>query len=220
MRAMNATGNSFTPPANAGARVTLGRIFQTFLMAGAISFGGGVVAYLREYIVSDAQWLDDDGFLDALEISQALPGLNSVNLSVIVGDKLRGIPGAMVAVLGMVGPGAIMIMVAGVVWGAQAHNPGVKYFLIGVAAAAVGLLSTVTLQLGSKQFAKPLDLGIILAAFVAVSLLHLPLYLVLLIIGPTAVWLYRPGVQDEGIRERARHLRERLRHRHAMYIRQ
>ncbi len=220
MRAMNATGKSLTPPINAGARVTLGRIFRTFLMAGAISFGGGVVAYLREYVVSDTQWLDDEGFLDALEISQALPGLNSVNLSVIVGDKLRGIPGAIVAVLGMVGPGAIMIMLMGVAWGAQAHNPGVKYFLIGVAAAAVGLLSTVTLHLGSKQFAKPLDLGIMLAAFVAVSLLHLPLYLVLLIIGPTAVWLYRPGVQDEGIQERARHLRERLRHRHAMYIRQ
>ena len=160
MRAMNATGNSFTPPANAGARVTLGRIFQTFLMAGAISFGGGVVAYLREYIVSDAQWLDDDGFLDALEISQALPGLNSVNLSVIVGDKLRGIPGAIVAVLGMVGPGAIMIMVAGVVWGAQAHNPGVKYFLIGVAAAAVGLLEhghSATGQQAIRQAAGPRD---------------------------------------------------------------
>ena len=88
-----------------------------------------------------------------------------MNLSVIVGDKLRGIPGAIVSGSRDGGAGCIMIMVAGVVWGAQAHNPGVKYFLIGVAAAAVGLLSTVTLQLGSKQFARPLDLGIILAAF-------------------------------------------------------
>ncbi len=191
----------------------------TFLMAGAISFGGGVVAYLREYIVSDNKWLDDDGFLDALEISQALPGLNSVNLSVIAGDKLRGIPGAIAAVLGMVLPGAIIIMVFGVAWGAQAHNPNVKYFLIGVAAAAVGLLSTVTLQLGSKQFAKPLDLGIIVAAFAAISLLRFPLYLVLLLIGPAAVWLYRPSVQGKGMGERAHHLRERLRSRHVMYIR-
>jgi len=216
MRAMNATEKSFDPQSS---RVSLSRIFRTFLMAGAISFGGGVVAYLREYIVSDNNWLDDDGFLDGLEISQALPGLNSVNLSVIVGDKLRGIPGAITAVLGMVLPGAIMIMVLGVVWGAQADNPNVRYFLIGVAAAAVGLLSTVTLQLGRKQFAQPLDLGIIVAAFAAISLLRLPLYLVLLLIAPAAVWLYRPGVQDEGIRERAHHLRERLRSRHIMYIR-
>ncbi len=219
MTAMDAMEKSFTPKAATGPSVSLGRIFSTFLMAGAISFGGGVVAYLREYIVSDANWLDDDGFLDALEISQALPGLNSVNLSVIVGDELRGIPGAIAALAGLVLPGAIIIMALGVAWGAQAHNPNVRYFLIGVAAAAVGLLSTVTLQLGSKQFAKPLDLGIILAAFAAISLLRLPLYLVLLLIGPAAVWLYRPGAQEEGLAERARQLRERLRHRHVMYIR-
>lgn len=219
MPAMNATGKSLTPGSDRRTSVPLGRIFSTFLTAGAISFGGGVVAYLREYVVSDNNWLDDEGFLDALEISQALPGLNSVNLSVIVGDKLRGIPGAVAAVLGLILPGATLIMAMGVVWGAQAHNPNLRDFLIGVAAAAVGLLSTVTLQLGSKQFAKPLDLGIILAAFAAISLLRFPLYLALLLVGPAAVWLYRPGVQEEGLKERARHMRERLRHRHVLYIR-
>ena len=78
--------------AGTGALVSLGTIFWTFLTAGAISFGGGVVAYLREYTVSDTKWLDDEGFLDALEISQTLPGLNAVNMSVIIGDNLRGIP--------------------------------------------------------------------------------------------------------------------------------
>jgi hypothetical protein len=42
---------------------------------------------------------------------------------------------------------------------------------------------------------------------------------VLLVIGPTAVWLYRPGADHAAIEERARHLRERLRHRHVLYIR-
>jgi chromate transporter len=206
--------------AEAGAeRVPLSAIFRTFLTTGAISFGGGAVAYQREYVVSNAKWLGDEDFLDALEISQALPGLNSVNLSVIVGDKLRGIPGAIAAVVGFVLPGAAVIMALGVAWAPQAHNPNLKYFLIGVASAAVGLLSTVTLQLGSKQFANLLDLGIILAAFIAVSFLRFPLFLVLLLIGPAAVWLYRPSVQDKGFRQRAAHLRDRLRHRHALYLR-
>jgi chromate transporter len=205
--------------AGAAARVSLGAIFWTFLMAGAISFGGGVVAYLREYLVSDTKWLDDEGFLDALEISQTLPGLNSVNMSVIMGDKLRGIPGALAAVAGIMLPGTIVVMGLGVAWQQQAHNPQIKFFLIGVAAAAVGLLTTVTLQLGHKQFARPLDLGLIVATFAAVSLLHFPLYLVLLVIGPAAVWLYRPSAGHAGLEERARHLRERLRHRHYIHIR-
>ena len=69
-------------------------IFKVFLTAGAISFGGGVLAYLREYLVREQKWLDDDDFLDALEVSETLPGLNSVNMSVIVGDRLRGAIGA------------------------------------------------------------------------------------------------------------------------------
>jgi chromate transporter len=201
------------------SRATLGAIFWTFLMAGAISFGGGVVAYLREYVVTEAKWLDDDGFLDALEISQTLPGLNSVNMSVIVGDRLRGVPGAAAAVLGLMLPGAIVVMGLGIAWQEQSHNPQVRFFLIGVAAAAVGLLTTVTLQLGRKQFAKPLDLGIILATFAAVSLLRVPLYFVILGMGAVAVWLYRPGAKHERLEERALHLRERLRHRHYVHIR-
>src|SRR6202040_3488721 len=154
------------------ALVSLSMIFWTFLTAGAISFGGGVVAYLREYTVSETRWLDDEAFLDALEISQTLPGLNAINMSVIIGDKLRGIPGAAVAVLGLVLPGVVVIMGLGAVWEQQSHDPQVRAFLIGVAAAAVGLLSTVTLQLGRKQFAKPLDLAIVAATFVAVSILR------------------------------------------------
>lgn len=208
-----------TAEAGAAPQVSLGSIFSTFLMAGAISFGGGVVAYLREYLVSDTKWLDDEGFLDALEISQTLPGLNSVNMSVIVGDKLRGIPGAIAAVLGMILPGATVVMGLGLAWREQAHNPQIKFFLIGVAAAAVGLLTTVTLQLGHKQFVHALDLGIVLVTFAAVSLFHVPLYLVLLIIGPIAVWLYRPGSRHVNLEERTHHLRERLRHRHYLHIR-
>jgi chromate transporter len=205
--------------AAAGAPVSLGMIFRTFLTAGAISFGGGVVAYLREYTVSDTKWLDDDAFLDALEISQTLPGLNAVNMSVIIGDNLRGIPGAIVAVAGLVLPGVIVIMGLGAAWQEESHNPQVRAFLIGVAAAAVGLLSTVTLQLGHKQFVKPLDFAIIVATFLSVSILHIPLYLVLLVIGSTAVLLYRPGARHESVEERARHLRERLRHRRYISLR-
>ncbi|MFZ1121804.1 MAG: chromate transporter [Candidatus Binataceae bacterium] len=205
--------------AGASAPVSLGMIFRTFLTAGAISFGGGVVAYLREYTVSDTKWLDDEAFLDALEISQTLPGLNAVNMSVIIGDNLRGIPGAIAAVAGLVLPGVIVIMGLGAAWQEESHDPQVRAFLIGVAAAAVGLLSTVTLQLGHKQFVKPLDLAIIASTFVAVSILHIPLYLVLLVIGSAAVLLYRPGARRESLEERARHLRERLRHRHYISLR-
>lgn len=196
-------------PATERRRPGLGELFKVFLTAGAISFGGGVLAYLREYLVRDHGWLDDDDFLDALEVSETLPGLNSVNMSVIVGDRMRGATGAAVAVIGLMLPGMVVMMTLGVLWEQQRHNANLEHFLLGVAASAVGLLLTVTLQLGHKQFVRPLDLIIIVATFVAVSIYGIALGWVLLVLGPAAIWLYRP-LDAEVSSEHFAHLRKRF----------
>jgi chromate transporter len=206
---MNDAGAINDAGAAARSRPHLGDLFKVFLTAGAVSFGGGVLAYLREYLVRQRGWLDDDDFLDALEVSETLPGLNSVNMSVIVGDRMRGAVGAAVAVVGLMLPGMVVMMTLGVLWEQQRHNPNVGHFLVGIAASAVGLLLTVTLQLGHKQFVRPLDLIIIAVTFIAVSVYGISLGWVLLVLGPLAIWLYRPRGAVETA-ERFTHLRERF----------
>ena len=174
------------------AEVSLGAIFRTFLLIGATSFGGGVVAYLREMLVENRRWLDDEEFLGALEISQTLPGLNATNMSIIVGDRLRQVPGALAAFFGMMLPGTLVVMVLGILYGEHAHKAGVTGALGGVAAAAVGLLLAVTVQIGRKEIHGVADVLIVLVTCLAVSELHVPLYVALLVIGPVAIWLYRP----------------------------
>ena len=171
-------------------------LFRIFLLAGGLSFGGGAVAYLREYLVREEGWLDDEGFLGAMEISETLPGLNAVNMAIIMGDNLRGIAGAAVSVIGMLLPGSIVVMVLGILYQSNHDNPDVKRFLLGIAAAAVGLLSAVTLQIGRRQFRQLPDIAIIVITFLAVSFLKLPLFVVLLSVGPISIWLYRPHVSE------------------------
>src|ERR1700682_1708843 len=84
-------------------QVSLATLFGVFFYIGAPSFGGGVVAYLREHLVSRRKWLDEDHFLASLEIGQTVPGLVSTNVSVIVGSHLRGVGGGGRAARG-VGP--------------------------------------------------------------------------------------------------------------------
>lgn len=201
----------------ASSRPSLATIFVTFLTAGAISFGGGVVAYLRQYIVEQHRWVDDDGFLDALELSETLPGLNSVNLSVIVGDRLRGVAGAATAVAGLVLPGIIVVMTLGVLWDQNRHNHTINLFLVGVAAAAVGLLTTVTLQMGHKQLARIADLTFVLVTFAAVSIFKFSLIVVLIVIGGAAILYYRPREHPRHAPARFVHLRDRLRSRRAWW---
>src|SRR5579875_4102789 len=151
-------------------QISLFSLFKTFLTIGAISFGGGVVAYLREYIVRGEQWMDDEEFLDALEVGQTLPGLIAVNLSVIIGDRIRGAAGAVAAAIGILLPGTIVVMTAGVLYVGNRQNPAVNHFLGGVAAAAVGLLTVVAVQVWQKQWDHLGDLQLAGDSYVTSSL--------------------------------------------------
>ena len=178
-------------------RISLGKIFTVFATIGATSFGGGIVAYLRRALVEKEKWLDEDGFMAALEISQTLPGLNSTNMSVIVGRKLRGAAGAVMAVIGMVLPGAIAVTALGFAYVALRHDPKVAVILTGVAAAAVGLLLQVTLKIGWKQLIRPRDLALVVVVFVLVGILHLSLVVTLITVAPLAIWMSRPVAEGK-----------------------
>lgn len=174
------------------SRVSLAAILATFGLLGATSFGGGVVAYLRQALVTRRGWLDDASFLSGLELSQILPGLNATNMSVYMGERLRGARGALVASLGMILPGAVVVMGLGILYQRHGHLPDVSAVLGGVGAAAVGLTLATTLQIGHRQLADLRSLVLVLTTFVAVGLLQLSLVIVLATLGPFSVWLYWP----------------------------
>lgn len=178
------------PPPPASVRV--GEIFRVFLLIGATSFGGGVVAYLRSSLVAKQRWLDDTTFVEMLSISQTLPGLNATNMAILVGDRLRGTAGAVAALVGICLPGALVMFVVGMLYGHHAGRSGVAAMLHGVAAAAVGLVTAVTVQIGRRSLTHLADLGFVALAVVGVHGLHLPVPYVLLGVGLLAIWWHRP----------------------------
>jgi chromate transporter len=178
--------------------VSLWRLFRVFLVLGATSFGGGVVAYLRQALVVKQRWLDDETFLSGLELSQTLPGLNATNMSIYMGERLRGIPGALVAMLGMCLPGTIIVLALGMLYASRGRTPEMAMILGGVGAAAVGLTLATTLQIGKRQLVKPLDLTLVVATFVVIGVLRVPLLIALLTLGPLSIWLYRPRPAEVG----------------------
>jgi chromate transporter len=160
---------------------------------GAVSFGGGIIAYLRRMLIDETKWLTDDEFLAALEISQTMPGLNAVNMSVIVGDRLRGPIGATIAALAMIAPGAILVFFLGLAAEAAHHaTPLANAALRGVAAGATGLLLAIALMTGKQQFLRPRDILLMALTFAAMSLVKVSLLIILLTLGPIAIYLYRP----------------------------
>jgi chromate transporter len=185
-----------TTPVVAGAtaprEVSIYEIFIAFLVIGATSFGGGVVAYLRDSLVARHKWLDDKTFVEMLGMSQTLPGLNATNMAVLVGDRLRGIRGATAALLGMCLPGATLMYAAAIAYHVHGDRPLVTAALKGVAAAAVGLLLATVLQLGRKSLANSYDIVFVLLTVIGVNLLHQSVPRVLLAVGTIATLWYRP----------------------------
>ena len=171
---------------------TLWQLFYEFLLIGAVSFGGGIVAYERILLIEKRKWLTVDEFMATLAISQTMPGLNSVNLAVLAGNHVRGTLGAIAASCGLLIPGMVFVLVAGVAYSAGEDHPLVNMLLAGVAAGATGLLAAITFKIGSNHFRHLKSLAIIVATFVLMSFFKLSLIWVLVIMGPISLFLYRP----------------------------
>lgn len=175
-------------------QVSLREIFVGFLIIGATSFGGGVVAYLRTGLVGRRKWIADETFVELLSICQTLPGLNASNMAILVGDRLRGTAGAAAALVGICLPGGLLMSVAAGAYAASQHSEvGMQAVLHGVSAAAVGLVFSVTVQLGRKTLARWADFILVALTVIGVNVLHLSVLLVLVLAGAVAIYWYRPS---------------------------
>jgi chromate transporter len=181
-----------TPPAPS-PKASFGDIFVTFLIIGATSFGGGVVAYLRNALVTKKKWLDDNHFLELMSISNTLPGLNATNMSILAGDRVGGALGSIAAMAGMCLPGFIFMTAAGFLYGEPGSRTLVDAGLRGVAAAAVGLLAATWYQIGKKSVKGFYDAFFILAAVLLVNQVKLSVPIVLLIVGALSIFAHRPA---------------------------
>ncbi len=175
-----------------GQAVSLRQIFLEFLFIGATSFGGGVVAYLRDGLVEKRQWVSDQEFVEYLAISQTLPGLNATNMAVLVGDSMRGWLGALIALVAICLPGGCLMFAVGMAFHAGGNNPSVLAALKGVAAAAIGLILATTIKLGKKSLAHVYDLVFVALTVYGVDRLHQSVPRVLIVVGLIAIFWYRP----------------------------
>ena len=178
--------------ADQDGRVSLLDLFFQFLLIGAVSFGGGIIAYERILLIEKRRWLTPDEFMGYLAISQTMPGLNSVNLAVLAGDRLRGALGACIATIGLILPGSLFVLIIGVAYTTNTDHPLANLMLQGVAAAACGLLAAITYRIGDEHWKHLRSLLIILSTFILMSLVKLSLPIVLLIMAPIAIYIYRP----------------------------
>jgi len=171
---------------------SLPELFLGFL-AIALSGFGGVLPFARREFVERRRWLGEREFAEALALCQFLPGPNIVNMSVIIGSRFHGVPGAVTAVAGLVIAPLFIMMTCGALYARYGDLEVLRGPLAGLAAGAAGLLvamaAKMVMPLVHERNAAPLVFA--LAGFVAVGLLRLPLYWVVLVLAPLSIgWVW------------------------------
>ena len=81
---------------------SFGQLFWSFFKIGTFTIGGGyaMIPLMEKELVDRHQWLDRDEFMEIITLAQTLPGIFAANMAAHIGWRLRGVPGAVIAVIG------------------------------------------------------------------------------------------------------------------------
>jgi chromate transporter len=163
-------------------------LFLAFAKMSLAGFGG-VLVFARRGIVEQHRWMTADEFNETFALCHFLPGPNIVNLSVVFGARFRGLAGGIAAFAGLVGPPVVIVTILGVLYAHFGQVDALRRILAGVSCAAVGLLISVVFRM-MMPLVKRRDvvaLVVMVAVFVAIGLVRLPLPAVLLVAIPLSL---------------------------------
>ncbi len=171
-------------------------LFLAFAKMAVCGFGG-VLAWSRRIIVQERGWLTAEEFNEQLALCQVLPGGNILNFSVMYGSRCAGVPGALAALIGLIGPPMVLMILAGILYRHYGALPALRGMFASLAAAAAGLLVATATQMVRatiKDRLRPAHL-VTLATVLAAGVLRWPLLLVLAVLMPVSIalaWRRRP----------------------------
>ncbi len=165
-------------------------LFLAFAATSVLAFGGAL-PLARRMIVERKHWLTAAEFTELLALCQFLPGPNIVNLTVALGARFRGAPGALAALAGLLAAPVAIAIGLGTLYARYGGLPTVHKGFTGLAAAAAGLILATACKIAWPIRSRPLDMALAAAAFVAIALVRLPLLPTMLALVPVGILMHR-----------------------------
>ncbi len=166
----------------------LRKLFFSTLYLSAFTFGGGyvIVTLMKEKFVDQLHWIKEDEMLDLIAIAQSAPGAIAVNGAIVVGYKLAGLIGALVAIVATIIPPFVIISVISYFYELFRDNFIINRLLSGMQAGVGAVIASVVWDMGGSVVKQKdaASIVIMLAAFVAVCVFRVNVvYIILACIG-------------------------------------
>jgi chromate transporter len=149
-------------------------LFAGFFVVGICGFGG-VLPWARQMIVDQRKWLTAAEFTDMLGLCQFLPGGNIMNVTIVLGSRFRGIPGALACFLGLMTAPVAIVIGLGVVYDRYAGLPPVHRAFVALSSAAAAYLLASAWKIAAPLKGRTLAIGVAACTVVVIAVLRLPL---------------------------------------------
>lgn len=163
------------------------KLFLSTLYLSAFTFGGGyvIITLMKKKFVDDYHWIDEQEMLDLVAIAQSAPGPIAVNGAIVVGYKLAGVPGLLMAITGTIIPPFVILSVISFFYEAFRSNVWVSLMLSGMQAGVGAVIAVVVYDMGEGivRGKNVTSIVIMIAAFVAAYVLKINVIYVVLACG-------------------------------------
>ena len=119
------------------------QLFWSFFKLGLFTIGGGMamIPLIQGIVVDQKKWMSEEEAVDCIAVSQALPGVIAINMATYIGQRKKGLSGALAATVGVMLPSFIIIILIVLLLKGIGDNPYVEGALMGIKAAATGLIA-------------------------------------------------------------------------------
>lgn len=127
-------------------------MFWSFFKLGLFTIGGGMamIPLIQDIAVNKRGWMTDEECVDCIAVSQSLPGVIAINMATYIGYHLKKLPGSIVATIGVNLPSYIIIIIVVEILHGIGDNPYVLGALVGIKAAATGLIAFSAYRIGRQ----------------------------------------------------------------------
>ena len=142
-------------------------LFLTFLMIGAITFGGGLamIPLIQKEAVENHKWITDDDILEIIAIAESTPGPIAINSATFVGFRSCGVLGSAMATLGVVLPSLCIILAIAFFLRKVIDYPVVQYAFFGIRAGVLALIVKAVVNFYKRADHGAFGITVMVAAF-------------------------------------------------------
>lgn len=160
-------------------------LFLCFLKLGCTAFGGGytIIALLHKETVELHKWIKNEELIDMMAVAQTMPGVVYINAATMVGYRMAGFCGALIATIAGIIPTIILSLLVVVYFWEYANHPLVHKAVSGILVGITALIIHTIVKMWPQTVQNKKDIVLVILTTVLLVVFHINTAIVIVALG-------------------------------------